>query len=146
MRRAAETDAAPVVWRVVFCDPPPALGPRRWRDRLFDRALGLLKPGFRHVWLCRPSASGGWIVVNPAASGLDVTELAQDAPAAAWPPVVHVLAAAERRSLRWRLRPCFTCVEVAKHTLGLDAPCWIATPRALHRWLLRTGLGVETDR
>ena len=142
------------VWRIVFCDPEPLdAATATWRDRLFDRLLRLLEPGFRHCFLMRRFGAeagrpAGWLVVNPNSARLDIFETADAGGGAGYGAYVdglrrtgrvHVLDVPQQYPSALALRPWFSCVEVVKHATGLKPPPWVVTPRQLYRWGRRNG-------
>lgn len=149
-------DAVAPCWRLVFCDPEPIDGDSAsCRERLFDRVLRLLKPGFRHCFLMRRmtaerGAPSGWLVVNPHAARMDILEVVDDGDGVggygayvdhlARAGRVSVLKVPQRYPATLALRPWFSCVEVVKHVTGLKPPVWVVTPWQLYRWIGRAGI------
>ncbi len=101
--------------------------------------LRLLKPGFRHVSLalCGPR---GWLLLDPLSHQTLITDtglppgadLAGHYRALGLTVLETRLRAAPRRLAP--VRP-LTCVEMAKHVLGLHAP-WVLTPWQLYRKII----------
>lgn len=109
---------------------------RRWWD-VFTR------PGFRHVWI---------LSVDERFGGTTVLHCGWDMFAARWSPsdvgVVAreiaekhagiVLLVETKIAAAFMPRPFLTCVEVAKHALGIKAPL-VLTPYQLYRHLRARG-------
>lgn len=99
----------------------------------------LLKPGFRHCFVCLNDGRH-WLVVDPLSCGLEVGVLtvAAEVDLAAWLRR-HALTVVAVRPTRLR-RPLppglLTCVETVKRVLGLSAPL-VVTPWQLYRHLMR---------
>jgi hypothetical protein len=112
-----------------------------FEDRTGGGLLRLLAPGFRHCF-CVLGDGERWTLVDPLKARIQLLSLAgcrgQD--------LLHLLAADGRRLLLGRplgLAPLrsplwrpFTCVEVVKRMLDLDAAD-VFTPRQLHAALVR---------
>ncbi len=144
-------------WLVVFSDLDP-IPPEDWlrvkrRDRVLYRLLGLLKPGFRHVWaMKRAEYFNGWLVLNVLSGGVHVFEVADATPvhvggrsfadyhaflrAMEGTGRAHMIVAPVQPGTHWRFRGILSCVSAIKHTLGVEAP-WVWTPWQLYRHLSR---------
>lgn len=107
------------------------------------RWLRFLARGFRHCFalVC---TSGRWVVINPMSHWTDVAALAESADGATADEMVRTLeergfaavvcAIAEPPRRSGPPAP-FTCVEVVKRILGIQAPL-VLTPRRLFRFLV----------
>ena len=107
------------------------------------RWLRFLAKGFRHCFalVC---TSGRWVVINPMSHWTDVAALAESADGATADEIVRTLeergfaavACAIAEPPRRSGPPApFTCVEVVKRILGIQAPL-VLTPRRLFRFLV----------
>jgi|GEM_PF-1484233 len=151
-------------WLVVFSDPEPILADDwrrvKLRDRVLYRLLGLLKPGFRHVWAMRRAENfNGWVVLNVGSGGVALFEVRDGSPvdipgalgdgplagrhfvdyhdlmmAMDDAGLAHIVVAPVQPGQHWRFRGLFTCVSAVKHVLGIQAP-WVWTPWSLHKHL-----------
>ncbi|WP_416899577.1 MAG: hypothetical protein ACMVY4_07685 [Minwuia sp.] len=125
------------VWLVVFLDPPSAAADTPLRNRLLGALLGLLRPGFRHVFAVSPVGPDGWLIVNPASCGLTAglvrgplvpasirrgTETGR----------ARCVAVTARRPAVWQPRGLFTCSNVIAHLTGISAHPFL-TPYGLWR-------------
>lgn len=146
---------SPKIWHIVFCDPAPydPSEPEQWHDWALRQGLRFLSPGFRHVHAFTASPSGGWLVVNPHATKMDVVHSGQDPEQDGYLQelgfsdygiyanhmercgVAHIISVPEGRPTSWQFRPWVSCVEIIKHTVGLETPWWVWTPAQLYAWL-----------
>lgn len=103
-----------------------------------------MKPGFRHVELCRPLQFGPgiedvvWLQLLPQFEMLDAEVCTDPRPPWVRCPNATVQKAVGMRPL-WSVRDWFqlgpsTCVEVAKMALGVRA-FWIRTPWQLYQYI-----------
>ncbi len=144
-------------WWVVFSDPDP-IAPEDWprikrRDRVLYRLLGLLKPGFRHVWAMKRAENfSGWLLLNVLSGGVQVCEVADGTPvhvggrafadyhdfllATEAAGLAHIVVAPVQPGTYWRFRGPLSCVSAIKHTLGVEAP-FVWTPWQLYRHISR---------
>ena len=114
----------------------------------YYRLAHLLKPGFRHVELCRPIQYGPaltdvmWLEVYPNFEMLSV-DVNMD-PRPPWErcseaTIQKVTAARKTPSMRtWWMFAMPSCVEVAKHCLGINS-FWLRTPWQLYKYVNRRG-------
>jgi hypothetical protein len=118
---------------VVFAHIPRA----RWWD-------AFTRPGFRHVWvLTRQPDLGGTIVLRSAFNAFspvwtprEIEHVARDLLAENAPARALAYTAVYRET--FAPRPFFSCIELAKLALGLDAP-FVFTPKGLFRLLRKRG-------
>lgn len=151
-------------WTAVFTDLEPlaADASRKmrfcyWLMRRFTR------PGYRHVFLMRPIATApapaghlgccAWLVVNTSAFRSDIVLTHEDSGGMTLLGAIgcrdygqfvaamvasgraHTAVVRERKPTDFVPRPLFSCVEVAKHVLGLETGWRVWTPWQLYRWL-----------
>ncbi|MEM7047593.1 MAG: hypothetical protein AAF442_08100 [Pseudomonadota bacterium] len=127
-------------WYVIFCNTEmiPNAGPfARFLCRLLNI---LLRPGFRHIFLTRPTGiNGDWLVVNPHCGGVDIYELPARHHCTR---LIRLSKAGKYRIVRvreeprrgWRVRGIQCCTSVAAHILGDPPGLWL-TPWRMYRYL-----------
>ncbi len=131
-------------WYLVYHHREPYYWPARF-----------LKPGFRHVELCRPIQYGPglndvmWLNVLPNYEMLSVdVDMDSRPPWVKCPAstIQRVTAARSVPSMRtWCLVGLPSCVEVAKHCLGINS-FWLRTPWQLYKYIDRRGGVIISER
>lgn len=123
-------------WLILWHDVDPHDGPW-WPSRF----VGLLKPGFRHVFCARRAESGNWLVAEWTHSRFHHTTMHDDA----WYSYLCGLPMLSMLWVRdWMLPPPpppiepATCVTAVKRTVGIYAPT-VVTPWQLWRHLGQAG-------
>ncbi len=114
----------------------------------YYRLAHLLKPGFRHVELCRPIQYGSaltdvmWLEVYPNFEMLTVDVNFDPRPPWVRCPqatIQKVTAARRMPSVRtWWQFAMPSCVEVAKNALGINS-FWLRTPWQLYKYIRARG-------
>lgn len=126
----------PQIWLIVFIDPPAPPPGAALPNRLLHHALGLLRPGFRHVLAVSPVQTG-WLVCNPGSCTLTLgvvrdTDVLPPLMTAIRSGSARAIAVLARQPARVRLRGLFTCVNVIAHLTGIECHPF-TTPYGLHR-------------
>ena len=140
---------------VVFSEADPLDDDATWRDRWAARVLSRLKPGFRHCFVMwRAENFPGWIVINNHAARYEAIEQPDREPIYPLPDdkdfylphygafvdwmeesgLAHSVWASRQPSKHYLIHGPLTCVNTAKHALGIEAPL-VQTPWQLYRYL-----------